>query len=36
LAPVMILLKCVFEAGLQPKKKLKFHAIGLKGNWPGL
>ena len=34
--PVIILLQCVVEAVLQLKKRLKFHAIGLKGNWPGL
>jgi hypothetical protein len=35
-AHVIILLECVVEADLQPKKKLKFHAICLNGVWPGL
>jgi hypothetical protein len=33
LAPNIILLQCVVEAGLQSKKGLNFHAIGLKENW---
>jgi hypothetical protein len=33
LRPLHVEKECVVEIGLQPKKKLKFHAISLKGNW---